>query len=248
MGATASMLSWPDALCEGLARRGRFVIRYDNRDTGQSTTGLPGSPGYSIDDMADDALAVADGYGLQTVHLLGMSLGGMIAQLVALKAPHRVRTLTLLSTCAFDEDDPDLPGMDPAFLDHFAGLERLDWTNRAAAVAFQLESLRLAAGAGFDPVAGRDLAEREYDRARNPQSALNHGQLGGGKDWAGQLAQIIQPALVLHGRHDPILSFEHGKRLAAKLPDARFVALDSGHELNARDIPEIIEEVISHTA
>jgi pimeloyl-ACP methyl ester carboxylesterase len=120
MGATASMLWWPDELCHSLADAGHFVIRYDNRDTGRSTTQQPGPPAYTIADMADDAIAILDGYGLARAHLVGMSLGGMIAQLAALKYPHRVRSLTLISSSAFDEDDLDLPPMDPGLLAHFA--------------------------------------------------------------------------------------------------------------------------------
>jgi pimeloyl-ACP methyl ester carboxylesterase len=85
MSATASMLWWPDQLCRSLAATGRFVVRYDNRDTGQSTTQEPGPPRYTMDDMADDAVAILDGYGIGEAHLVGMSLGGMIAQLAALK-------------------------------------------------------------------------------------------------------------------------------------------------------------------
>ncbi|RZJ28331.1 MAG: alpha/beta hydrolase [Brevundimonas sp.] len=250
MGATASMLWWPDSLCEALAASGRFVIRYDNRDTGRSTTGAPGRPTYSTDDLADDALHILDAYSLPQAHLVGMSLGGMIAQLIALKAPDRVRTLTLISTSAFDEADPDLPPMDPAFLAHFAAIDTLDWSDRAAVIAFQTESFRLAAGVDeiFDAEAARDLAAQEFDRAINIRSALNHGALGGGEAWAGRLDQITAPALVIHGRRDSILSFAHGRRLADKLGAVRMVALDGGHELNAVDQPVIVREILAHTA
>src|SRR5579863_3846366 len=84
MGAMASMLWWPVGLCRMLAERGRYVIRYDQRDTGCSTTYPPGQPAYSMDDLAADVLGVLDAYGLPKVHLVGMSLGGMVAQLVTL--------------------------------------------------------------------------------------------------------------------------------------------------------------------
>lgn len=249
MGATSSMLWWPGAFCEQLAGAGRYVIRYDNRDTGRSTTGAPGKPTYTTDDMADDALRILDDYGIDQAHLAGMSLGGMIAQLVALKAPERVRTLTLISSSAFDEADEDLPPMDPAFIAHFGKIETLDWTDRAAVVDFQTESFRIAAGsaAPFDEAAARDLAGAEVDRATNIRSALNHGGLSGGEAFAGRIGEIAAPALVIHGRHDPILSFEHGRRLAAKLPSARLVELDGGHELNAADWPRIIDEIVRQT-
>lgn len=250
MGATASMLWWPDGLCSALAEAGRFVIRYDNRDTGRSTTRPPGPPDYAMDDMADDAVAVLDGHGVASAHLVGMSLGGMIAQLAALKHPARVRTLTMISSCAFDEDDSALPAMDPALLAHFSGMADLDWTDRDAVVAFHVESARISAGteAEFDEVAACDLARREYDRALNPRSAMNHSLLAGGDAWAGRLSEIAAPALVIHGRHDPVLSLEHGRRLAAKLGDARLVVFDGGHELNPRDWERIVDEICAHTA
>ncbi len=244
MGATASMLWWPDELCRQLAAAGRHVIRYDNRDTGASTTYPPGPPPYTMDDLADDAMAILDGYGLVQAHLVGMSLGGMIAQLAALKHPGRVLSLTLISSCAFDEEDPTLPAMDPALGRHFAGIADLDWQDRAAVVAFNVESFRIAAGAQFDAARARDLAGREYDRAASPQSALNHAMLGGGEAWAGRLAEIDVPAVVIHGRHDPILSLAHGAKLASAIRGARLVPLDAGHELNEQDWPTIAAEIL----
>lgn len=250
MGATASMLWWPDELCHALARTGRFVIRYDNRDTGRTTTQEPGEPRYSIDDLADDAIAIMDGYGLAQAHLVGMSLGGMIAQIAALKHPHRVKTLTLISTSAFDEDDPDLPPMDPELLTHFGRSATIDWSDRDAVVDFRVESFRFSAGpqAKFDEARARRLAEREFDRALEPQSAMNHSMLGGGEAWAGRLSALAVPALVIHGRYDPILWLEHGKKLASKLPSARIVTLEAGHELNERDWDRIVEEIRAQTA
>ena len=98
MGAMASMLWWPEALCRKLAGEGRFVIRYDNRDTGRSTKYPPGEPPYTFDDMADDAMHVLDDHGIGKAHVVGMSMGGMVAQLVALKHPSRVISLTVISS------------------------------------------------------------------------------------------------------------------------------------------------------
>lgn len=250
MGATASMLWWPDELCRSLARAGRFVIRYDNRDTGRSTTYRPGPPPYTVDDMADDAVAILDGYELARAHLVGMSLGGIVAQLAALKHPGRILSLTLIGTSAVDEDDPDLPPIEPALLEHFARAETLDWQDRNAVVDFHVESFRISAGpqARFDDARARSLAGREHDRALNPRSALNHAMLAGGEQWAGRLSEIEAPALVIHGRHDPINSLQHGRKLAARLPSSRLVELDAGHELNERDWDRIVDEIRVHTS
>lgn len=174
----------------------------------------------------------------------------MIAQLAALKHPRRVRSLTLISSSAFDEDDPQLPPMDPALIAHFGKLEALDWSDRDAIVDFHVASYRIAAGpnALFNEARARDLAGREYDRALNPRSAMNHSMLGGGETWAGRLSQIAVPALVIHGRHDPILSFAHGQKLASKLSSSRLVVLDAGHELNEKDWARLVEEIRTTTA
>lgn len=245
MGATASMLWWPDPFCAALSDEGVFVIRYDNRDTGQSTTGPAGAPGYSMDDMAGDALAVLDGYAIEAAHVAGMSLGGMIAQRVALEAPTRVLSLTAISSSAFDDDGEDLPPMDPAFGAHFAGLDAVDWRDRDAAIAYQVEAARLCANddARFDRAEAADLAGREFDRARNPRSAFNHGQLEDGVDTPGRPEDIAVPALVIHGAKDPILALEAGRRLAARLPDATLLILDGGHELNRQDWPKILAAI-----
>lgn len=249
MGATASMLWWPDELCAAIAASGRYVIRYDNRDTGQSTTVPPGSPPYTIEDMADDAAAILDGYDLPRAHLVGMSLGGMIAQLVALRHPSRVLSLTLISSAAFDEEDADLPPMDPALLEHFGALARLDWNNREAVIDFHVRSFEISAGDSrtFDRDRARHLAGREYDRAINPQSAFNHSMLKGGESWAGRLGEIRAPALIIHGRHDPILSLRHGQKLGDALKAIRFIELDAGHELREADWPVIVEAIRDFT-
>src|SRR5882724_12637812 len=98
IGAMASMLWWPEAFCRKLAGEGLFVIRYDNRDTGLSTKYAPGEPPYTFEDMADDAVRVLADHGIERAHVVGMSMGGMIAQLVALKHSSRVISLTVISS------------------------------------------------------------------------------------------------------------------------------------------------------
>src|SRR6185503_10682216 len=98
MGAMASGVWWPRSFCMQLAGRGRFVSRYDHRDTGRSTSYGPGGATYSTETLADDAFSVLDAYNLESAHLVGMSLGGYLSQLLALKAPRRVKTLTLIAS------------------------------------------------------------------------------------------------------------------------------------------------------
>ena len=109
MGSGASMLWWEERFCRELAERGRFVIRYDHRDTGRSVTYEPGNPGYTGADMVADAAGVLDAYGIPAAHVAGVSAGGGIAQLLALDFPERVRSLVLISTSPAVSVDRPLP-------------------------------------------------------------------------------------------------------------------------------------------
>ncbi len=251
MGAMASMLWWPVELCEGLARAGRFVIRYDNRDTGRSTTYEPGRPTYTIDDLVDDAIAVLDGYGVDRAHLVGMSLGGMIAQLVALAHPSRVAGVTAISTSKLDEPDFDLPGADPEYLEHAAAFEDLDWTDAEALAELLVRDARQVAGSRhpFDERAARALVRRDLRRTTNPPSLVNHGMLTGGEGPGRRSGEIDAPFLVIHGTADPIFPYPHGVALAEAVPGARLVTLEGGgHELHQRDGDRILEAIVGQTA
>src|SRR5215207_8520717 len=113
MGSSASMDWWEDEFCERLATGSRFVIRYDHRDTGESVSYDPGAPPYAFHDLVDDAVDLLDHFGVAGAHVVGMSMGGAIAQLMALDHPDRVDSLTLISTgpARPGPDDPDLPAM-----------------------------------------------------------------------------------------------------------------------------------------
>jgi pimeloyl-ACP methyl ester carboxylesterase len=172
MGATASMLGWPEALCHALAGKGLFVVRFDHRDTGETTTVPPGEASYSVEDMAGDVLAVMEGYQIERAHLAGMSLGGYIAQMVALQKPERVASLTLIASEPLGWDGDPLPHISEDFLGHFAGLGSLDWSHRDAAADFLVESERLCAGSGapFDGAAAKAVALRVLERTDCPAS------------------------------------------------------------------------------
>ena len=187
MGQMASLLWWPEPFCRRLADRDRFVVRYDNRDTGRSTSYPPGSPPYTVDDLADDAVAVLDGYGLERAHLVGMSMGGVIAQLVTFEHPERVASLTAISTTSAGPPDPDLPGPSAEYMEHAAAFEELDWEDADALSELLVRDARQVAGRrhGFDEAAARDLVARDIARATNPASLMNHGLLGGGERQAG---------------------------------------------------------------
>jgi pimeloyl-ACP methyl ester carboxylesterase len=250
MGAMASMLWWPEDFCKRIAAEGRYVIRYDNRDTGRSTTYKPGKPPYTFDDMADDAIRVLDGYGIAKAHIVGMSLGGMIGQLAALKYPSRVLSITAISTTPVGVDTSVLPQTTEAYMKHVAAAGEMDWSNRDQVISFMVRDARMLAGTAYphDELAALRLIERDLDRATNFKSATNHFMLTGGEAWKGRLRELQPPLLVIHGTADPIFPVEHGALLAETVPGAKLLQLDGGgNELNKGHWDEIIEGIVKHT-
>jgi pimeloyl-ACP methyl ester carboxylesterase len=251
MGAMASMLWWPDAFCERLASHGRYVVRYDNRDTGLSSKYPPGEPSYALDDMVDDAIRVLDGYAIAAAHVVGMSLGGMIAQIAALKDPARVLSLTTISSSPVGTDKSRLPTFSEAFAEHMAAGETADWSDRAQVIAYMVEDSRVLAGAAhpFEEARARAFIERDHDRAGGYLSATNHGVLKVGDKWQGRLKEMKAPLLVIHGTADPIFPIEHGIALAQAVRGAKLVRIEGGgHELHEADWHQIIEAIVAHTA
>lgn len=251
MGATASMLGWPDAFCTALAERDLYVVRFDHRDTGQSTTTAPGTAPYAVEDMADDALAILDAYGIGRAHLVGMSLGGYIAQMLALSHPARVRSLTLIASEPLGWDGASLPQIAPEFLEHFAALSGLDWTDTDAVTAFLLKSERLCAGTAlpFDEARALTRIAQVLARTPSPASMFNHGTLTTRHDWTGRFREIACPTLVLHGEIDPILPLANGEAIAAAIPGAAVVVLPGvGHELPEPLCGPLADQVAAHAA
>lgn len=249
MGATASMLGWPEGLCHALAARGLHVIRFDHRDTGASTTLPPGTADYVIEDMAHDILRVMDGYGLRHAHLAGMSLGGYLSQMVALTDPGRVSSLTLIAAEPLGWDGPPLPQMSEASLSHFGRLSGLDWADRGEVANFLLELDRLCAAprAPFNAAAAQERIARVLDRTGSPASMFNHATLKMRDAWTGLFREIAAPVLVIHGAEDPILPPDNGRAIAAGVPDARLAVLPRvGHELPERVWDTIADQVAAH--
>jgi pimeloyl-ACP methyl ester carboxylesterase len=249
MGSMASMLWWPEGFCQQLAAQGRYVIRYDNRDTGRSTCYEPGSPPYTMDDMAEDAMHVLDAYGIDSAHLVGMSLGGMIAQIAALTHPARMRTLTLISSTPIGLDTSNLPQTSDIYMEHAAAGANIDWTDNAQVIDFIVKDARMIAGTAhpFDELRARNLVERDVNRARNFVSATNHFMLKGGDAWKGRLGELATPLLVVHGTADPIFPVEHGELLAQTVKGAELLRLEGGgHEIHPDDWGPIISAISAH--
>jgi len=248
MGATVSMIWWEDEFCRKIADEGRFVIRYDNRDTGRSVTYEPGKPEYTFEDMADDAMGVLDEYGIEKAHIVGMSMGGLLTQIISLRHRERVLSVTLLATSNFA---PGLPPMEEKVERFFAEQGNVDWSDAKAAAAFSLERWRVLGGSGraFDERKIALLSEKEINRAINPASMSNHGFVTGGGDYLQRTHEIDVPALIIHGTEDPIIPYAHGKHLSEVIPDSKLLTLSgAGHELHSDDWDAMVRAIVAHTA
>ncbi|TPI51218.1 alpha/beta hydrolase [Mesorhizobium sp. B3-1-3] len=248
MGAMASMSWWPEAFCRQLAGRGRFVIRYDNRDTGLSTKYPPGAPPYTFEDMVDDAMRVLDDHGIAKAHVAGMSMGGMLAQSVALKYPERVGALTVISSSPLGVDTSGLPGTTEAYKEHSAQGADIDWSNRDQVLDFMVKDARAIASTRhpFDEERTRAMIQADYDRSGGLASATNHFLLKGGGPQR-TVRDLRAPLLVIHGSADPLFPIEHGEALAKAVPGARLVKVEGGgHELHRNDWPQIVEAIAAH--
>ena len=238
MGSGGSMLWWDEGFCRLLADDGRFVIRYDHRDTGRSVTYEPGSPGYTGADLVSDAAGVLDAHGIPAAHVVGVSMGGALAQLLALDFPGHVRSLVLISTTqAVTGGRGGLPPPTAAF-SRFAATATVDWTDRDSVSDYLVEYSRVLAGGRrpFDEARLRELVRRDVERARSFAAAQNHDALPDDERSREPLSSIAVPTLVVHGTADPLFPFPHGEALADEIPGARLLALeDAGHGVERAD-------------
>lgn len=246
MGATESMNGWPDSLCEKLASNSLFVIRYDHRDTGESSTVEFGELTYSVEDLAGDIFSVMDDHQVGKAHLVGMSLGGLLAQMAALTHPSRVLSLTLIGSEPLGWDGQELPHISEKFLAHFAKMSELDWANKSDVIEFRLEIDRLCNGSKyeFDESHCRNKITKDLERSPSISSSFNHGALESRKDWTGRYKDIEQPTLVIHGEEDPILPLQNGRAISTGFKQANLIILDGvGHELPIPEVSKIADYI-----
>jgi pimeloyl-ACP methyl ester carboxylesterase len=228
-----TMLSWPDALCEALARGGRHVVRYDLRDCGASTTVDPQAPTYTLRDLAADAAALARELDDRPAHLAGIGVGGMVAQVAALDHAPAFSALTLVGTrpVAPGRVDDDLPDHDTPTMDRLFSRPMPDWSDRTAVAEYA------AAGAeilGDDAATARATAERIWDRTSSTEPAVQmanqigtvFSKLDCKPRWRERLSELAIPALVVHGRRNPFFPVGNGEALARDIPRARLLVLE----------------------
>jgi pimeloyl-ACP methyl ester carboxylesterase len=242
MGGGAQMINWPEEFCRELVDRGLYVIRFDNRDSGRSThfddapapdfaavlAGDFATASYTLSDLADDTVGLLDLLGLESAHLVGASLGGMIAQMVAIEHPDRVRTLTsVMSTTGA----PGVGAPDPSILAEMGQPP----AEREAFVAWQVRASRITGSPGFefDEAAVAERAGRTFDRGYPalgmPRQAIAVVASG---DRTDRLRRLDVPTLVIHGDADRMCDLSGGRATAAAIPGAELVVVPGmGHSL-----------------
>jgi pimeloyl-ACP methyl ester carboxylesterase len=249
MGIGSSMLWWEEGFCRMLADGGRFVVRYDHRDTGRSVTYEPGRPGYSGTDLVADAAGVLDAYEIPAAHVVGASAGGALAQLLALDFPDRVFSLVLISTSPAVSTDRKLPPASAEFASFVAAVE-VDWSDSESVIEYLVDYSRVLAGGQrpFDEAALRALARRDVERARDYAAAQNHDLLSDEERTRAPLSSISAGALVIHGTADPMFPIEHGEALAQEIAGSRLLRLEeAGHGVDRADWDVIVEAILDHT-
>jgi len=264
MGLGGQMVLWDEAFCAMLAERGFRVIRFDNRDIGKSThldaaglpdltaaitaalNGAPYSAAYTLSDMAADPVGLLDALDIARADVVGASMGGMIAQTLAIEHPERVRTLTsIMSTTG----DPSLP---PARPEALAALLSPAPSDRAGAIEHGVTVFRTigSPGALFEEQQIRKLATLQHDRGFHPAGLMRQlaAILASGSRKA-KLAKLRIPTLVIHGREDPLIPFEAGVDTAASIPGARLEAVDGmGHDMPTVLWPRFVDWISDHAA
>jgi pimeloyl-ACP methyl ester carboxylesterase len=250
MGIGGSMLWWESGFCRQLAAGGRFVIRYDHRDTGRSVTYEPGRPPYNGADLVADAVGILDAYGIAVAHVVGVSAGGAYAQLLAIGFPDRILSLTLISTSPATAVERRLPPPTERFSDFLASAE-VDWSERRSVVDYLVGYQRTLAGGArpFDEAAWHGLVRRDVERARDIAASQNHTLISDGDVPSDPVSSIAVPTLVIHGIADPLFPLAHGEALAEEIPGAKLLILErAGHGLERADWEPVAQAILAHTA
>ncbi|HEY2254793.1 MAG TPA: alpha/beta hydrolase [Variovorax sp.] len=261
MGLGMQLIGWPDDFVRALIDAGYRVVRHDNRDIGLSQgfeqagtsnllwqsirqrIGLPVRSAYSLQDMAADALGVLDALGIERAHVIGASMGGMIAQRLAATEPKRTASLVSIMSSS---GAPDLPG--PRRDVTAALIRRPADRSEATLVAYGLGFARLIASPAYpqDDQAVSDRLLRAMRRAYNPAGVVRQMlAIGADRDRARMLSRISAPTLVLHGEADPLVPIACGQDTARRIAGARFVAIPGmGHDLPPQVVKLLLQQIV----
>lgn len=259
-GAGAQSIFWEDEFCQRLAESERFVVRFDNRDTGLSDSVDFESSPYTINDMAADAIAILDAYDLTAAHMVGASGGGLICQVLALEHRRRVLTISALissplgtgSNELMNSGYGDLPPPTTEFLEQLQDFVGEVPEDRDAFIDWTLRKYEAISGSleVFDKKAKAERAELEFARARNLQAMNNHALAVNISPASGRalLGGLDVPTLVVHGTEDPLLPYAHGRAIAETIPGAKLLTIEKmGHDLPRPAWSQIIKAILQHT-
>ncbi|GLY14728.1 hydrolase [Kineosporia sp. NBRC 101677] len=251
MGANASGVTWPDELVARLAARHR-VIRYDHRDTGRSTWAFDEHP-YPLTDLAADVVKLMDGLGIDRAHVVGMSLGGTLVQVLLLEHPERLLSATVFATAALGawlDESAGLPGPQPELLELWEHLG--DERGPEAELAFRVNHWRMLNGRAlsFDPAEFERLERRIIEHTGHDRSSTAHARAAqDGLDRGPELAAVQVPVLVVEAPEDPINPPPHARYIADTIGNARLVTVPGmGHALSGPVTGPLADAVLSFTA
>jgi pimeloyl-ACP methyl ester carboxylesterase len=256
-GLGMQMVGWPEEFCERLAATGFYVVRFDNRDTGRSThlPGRPPTPGqllrrridpvlYTLSDMAEDAVGLLRELGLAPAHVVGVSMGGMIAQMVAAEHPSSVRSLVSIMSTTGSRWKGQPAFRIYRFLLRRAPADRDRFIERTS----KLFAVIGSQGLPQDTERIREIAARSYDRGLDP--AATGRQLGAiiaSGDRTSQLRTISAPTLVIHGSKDRMVNRSGGVATARAIPGARMVTIEGmGHDLPEAAWSQLLDAISEH--
>ena len=238
MGLGAQMLSWDEDFCELLASRGFRVIRFDNRDSGLSTWV---EEAYTLDDMAADAVGLLDALGISAAHIVGASMGGFIAQLVALNHPDRVLTLTSIMSGPNGQEHVQPTDEGRAVL----LVPAPETPEQRVDVGLWAKEKLLGPADPYDEAYERGKIERAIARAYHPAGFVRQLQaIGAAPGRLERLRSLRVPTLVIHGAADILVPVENGRMVAAAIPDARLVEIEGmGHDVPKRVWTQVVDEI-----
>lgn len=240
-GASASMVWWEAELCRRIAAAGRYVIRYDQRDTGRSVTYPVGEPGYTSTDLTLDAIGLLDALRVQRAHVVGRSMSGAIALGAALDHADRVSTLTLVSTST-----GDLP------FGHVEAPGMPEMANDDEAVDYIVAAIRAYAGRSphFDEAEVRALAAQDVARSVDLRAAMvNHFRMEFVAPQGGSYRDVRVPTLVVQGECDPVFGVPHGQALHEAIAGSQLVVVrGSGHDVLRPAWDQFVPALVRHTA
>jgi pimeloyl-ACP methyl ester carboxylesterase len=262
MGLGEQMIGWDEELCKQLASRDLYVIRFDNRDVGLSSkideAGVPNTVEvfaalmkgekanipYTLDDMADDAIGLLDALNIEKAHIFGVSLGGMIAQIMAIRYSSRVWSLTSMASIT---GNPELPLGKPEL---FVELVNPPPTEHEAYIENRVNLILALAGSRFpmDEQRTREHLEQSYGRSYYPPGIARHGVAGAvNSDRTQGLKSVSAPTLVIHGSEDPLFPVEQGKAIAAAVPGAKLLIIEGmGHAFPPEVWPLLVDAIDKH--